>query len=144
MGWQADVRAACITTLDAVASAQSVKLSTYPGRPASIALPHAFVDVLRETNEVSGHLMQRTVQADVVILWGTFDSKVAVEQKDAFVDAYVVYLRDVPNYASAGASTLFRVASTEDDPTFVPDWLDRANQRPYYATRITVEAYREE
>lgn len=133
-----------MTTLAAVATAQSVKLSTYPGRPASIALPHAFVDVMREDNVVSGHLMQRTVQADVVILWGTFDSKAAVEQKDAFVDAYIEYLRDVPNYASAGPSSLFRVASTEDDPTFTPDWLPREAQRPYFATRVTVEGYREQ
>lgn len=144
MGWQADVRSACMTTLDAYASGANVKLATYPGRPASLAPPHAFVDVLREENVVSGHLMQRTVQADIVIVWGLFDSKVAVEQKDAFVDGYIVYLRDVPNYASAGPSSLFRVASTEDDSTFTPDWMDRANQRPYYATRITVEAYREE
>ena len=142
MGFQEDVRAACMTTLAAVATAESVKLSTYPGRPATIAPPHAFVNVLRESQDLSGHLLQRTVQADIVICWGDFDSKAAVEQKDAFVDAYAIYLRDVPNYASAGPSSVFRVVATEDDPTFTPEWLTRP--RTYFATRITVEGYAEE
>lgn len=143
MGFQEDCRAAAITTLDAVAAAQSVKLSTYPGRPASIHLPHAFVDLLRDTIEYVGAQMKMTVQVDIVILWGLFDSAVAVAQKDAFVDAYMSYLRDVPDMAAAGPNTLFAVVSTEDDPTFVPDWLGRENGggRPYYATRITVEGF---
>lgn len=133
-----------MTTLAAHATASNVKLSTYPGRPTSIGTPHAFVDNIQEENVLSGHLMQRTVTVTVVILWGTFDSKAAVEQKDEFVDGFAEYLRDVPNYAAAGASSIFRFAGSEDDPTFTPDWLPREVQRPYFATRMTLEGYREQ
>lgn len=131
-----------MTMVAAVATAQSVKLSTYPGRPASIAPPHAFVDVLRESIEYVGHLMQRTVQADLVIVWGAFDSKAATEQKDAFADDLIAYVRTQVH--AAGANTTIGVVSTEDDPTFLPDWLPREQQRTYYATRVTLEGYAEE
>jgi hypothetical protein len=139
MGFQADVRAAAMTTLGAHASAASVKLQTYAGRPRSIHPPTAFIDVVRETIVYLGHLMQRTVQADVVLVHGSFDSADAAAQKDAFVDGYIDYVRG--NVHAAGANTTLGVVSTEDDPTFVPDWLPQADQRVYYATRITLEGF---
>ncbi len=144
MGFQADVRAAAITMLEAHASASSVKLATYPGRPRSIALPHAFVDLMRETIVYQGHMMQRTVQVDVVLLHGLFDSQEAVDAKDAFVDGFIDYVRGQVH--AAGANTTIGVVSTEDDPTFIPDWLPRSENslRPYYATRITLEGYAED
>lgn len=129
-----------MTLVATTATTASVKLSTYPGRPATIAPPHAFVDVMRETVAYVGHLMQRTVQADLVICWGDFDSKAAVEQKDAFVDALIPYVRSQVH--AAGANTTIGVVSTEDDPTFTPEWLTRP--RTYYATRVTLEGYAEE
>jgi len=139
MGFQADVRAACMTLLGGHATAQSVTLATYPGRPRSINPPHAFVDVMRETIVYTGHMMSRTVQADVVLVYGTFDSGEAVDQKDTFVDGFIDYVRD--HVHEAGANTTIGVVSTEDDPTFVPDWLARELQRTYYATRITLEGF---
>lgn len=140
MGFQADVRAAAVTTLAAVASAQSVALQVYAGRPKAVLPPTAFVDVMRETTVYVGHMMQRTVQADIVVLHGSFDSADAADQKDAFVDAYIDYVRTT-GFHAAGANTTLGVVSTEDDPTFVPDWLEREQQRTYFATRLTLEGY---
>lgn len=140
MGFQADVRAACIELLDDHAAAANVTLATYPGRPASIAPPHAFVDTMREEIDYSiAPILRRTVQADVILIHGTFDSAVAVAQKDAFVDGFIHYVRD--NVHAAGANSTIGVVSTDDDATYVPDWLSRELQRTYYATRITLEAY---
>ena len=144
MGFQADVRAAAMTTLAAYATAQSVKLQAYPGRPRSIAPPTAFVDAMRETIVYVGHMMQRTVQADVILIHGSFDSADSADQKDAFVDGYIEYIRDPSTgFHAAGANTTLGVVSTEDDPTFTPDWLGRENggERTYFATRITLEGY---
>lgn len=142
MGFQAAVRAAAISLLDEYATAASVNLATYPGRPASLAPPHAFVDTMREEIVYVGHMMQRTVQADVVLVHGLFDSGVAVAQKDAFVDGYIDHVRD--HVHEAGANSTLGVVSTEDDPTFTPEWLSRELQRTYYATRITLEGYQGE
>jgi hypothetical protein len=139
VSFEGDVRAACITTLDAYATAQSVKLQTYRGRPRSIKPPTAFVDLVRETIVYVGHMMQRTVQADVVLLHGLFDSGEATDQRDTFVDGYIDYVRGQVH--AAGPQTTLGVVSTEDDPTYVPDWLPREEQRTYFATRITLEGY---
>lgn len=139
MGFQTDVRAAAITTLEAYATANSVKLQTYRGRPRSIKPPTAFIDLERETIVYVGHMMQRTVQVDILLIHGLFDSGEAVDQRDAFTDGYIDYIRD--NVHAAGASTTLGVVATEDDPTWVPDWLIREEQRPYFATRITLEGY---
>lgn len=140
MGFQADVRAAAVTTLGAHATAASVDLQIYPGRVRSIHLPTAFVDTMRETIVYLGPISkQRTVQTDLVLIHGSFDSADAAAQKDAFVDGYIDYLTVNPH--AAGANTTLAVVSTEDDPTFVPDWLPLAEQRTYYATRITLEGF---
>lgn len=130
-----------MTTLGAYASGASVKLQTYAGRPASIAPPTAFVDTMRETTTYLGQVIQRTVQADIVFVHGNFDSADAAESKDEFVDGYIDYVRD--NLNAAGANTTLGVVSTEDDPTYVPDWLGPQNGggRTYFATRITLEGF---
>ena len=141
MTFQAAVRAACITTLEAHATAQSVKLQTYPGRPRSLYPPSAFVDVLRETIVYLGPISkQRTVQADVVLIWGSFDGNDTVAQKDAFVDGFIEYVATSGIHA-AGANTTLGVVASEDDPTFVPDWVPLSEQRTYYVTRITLEGF---
>lgn len=140
MGFQEDVRGAAMTTLKAYADGASIALSQYPGRPATITPTHAFVDEMREDIVYVGHLMQRTVQADVVIVWGDFDTKAATEQKDAFVDGYIAYVRT--NFHAAGASSTIGVVATRDEPTFVPAWI--ARPPTFYATVITLEGYRED
>ncbi len=139
MGFEADVRAACITTLEAYASAASVTLQAYPSRPAKLMPPTAFVDRLsEEVGHVVSPVLQRTVTGEIVLVHGLFDSGEAVAQRDAFVDGYITYLRGNRDAILNGT---FGVTGIEDDPVYVPDWMARENQRPYFATRITVEAY---
>jgi hypothetical protein len=140
MGFQADVRAGVLQELSTYANAQSLTLAIYAGRPRTINPPHAFVDVMRETIVYTGHMMARTVQIDVVIVYGTFDSAVATGQKDAFVDGFIDQVR-ANTFSAAGANTTLGVVSTEDDPTFTPEWLPRDEQRTYYATRMTLEGF---
>ena len=70
---------------------------------------------------------------------GDFDSAVAVAQRDAFVDGFVLWVKE--HIHEAGGNTLINVASIEDEPTYVPDWLPPEYQRTYYGTRITLEGY---
>ena len=140
MGFQADVRAGTLQELASYAAAAGVTLQIYAGRPRTINPPTAFVDVMRETIVYVGHVMQRTVQIDIVLVHGSFDSAVAADQKDAFVDGFVEQVR-TNTFAAAGANTTLGVVSTEDDPTFLPEWLPRDEQRTYYASRITLEGY---
>lgn len=141
MGFQSDVRATAISTLDTYAGNASVALNATRGRPRHISLPQAFIDVERETITYVGHLMQRTVQVDIVLLHGLFDSGEAVDQRDAFVDGYIDYIRD--NIHAAGANTQIQVVSTEDDPLYVTDWIAPSERSAaiYFATRITLEGY---
>lgn len=143
MNFQSDCRAAAVTTLGAYATAANVALNVYRGRPRSVKPPHAFVDRLSETITYVGHMMQRTVQVEVVILWGLFDSGEATDQRDAFVDGYTDYLRDQVDFAAAGANTTFGVASSEDEPNYVTDWIAPSERSAvvYFATRMTLEGY---
>jgi len=136
-----DMRAACVTLLTDYAASASVKLQVYPGRPASIFPPTAFVDRVRERIAYIGPtLMQRTPQVDVVVIHGAFDSKEAADQKDAFVDGFLAW--QVTRFHQAGANTLIAVTATEDDPNYVPDWMPlnrEGKQSMYYATLIQLE-----
>ena len=140
MGLRADLRAACVTLLSGYASAQSIKLQVYPGRPRSLLPPVGFVDTITEaTNSVGPVSFQRHPVARIVVLHGEFDSKDTAEQADAFVDGFIDYL--YTQVHAAGSNTVIDNFSTEDDPTYVPDWQAPENQRTYFATFINVEGF---
>ena len=73
------------------------------------------------------------------MLWGLFDSKEAVEQRDAFCDGFADYITDHRDQADPH-SVLASVAF-QDVPSFVPDWVPPDEQLVYYATRIALEGY---
>jgi hypothetical protein len=140
--FRAAVRAATVEMLRDYAEDAEVKLQVYPGRPASINPPTAFVDVIRETLTNTGTgagIQQRVPQADVILLHGRFDSADTVAQADAFVDGFVAWVK--ANYHAAGAVSLIEVVEVEDVPSFVPDWMAPENQRTYFGTRITLEGF---
>jgi len=141
MDVQTAYRAAALALLDDYASSVSLDLTTYPGRPASIHPPHAFVDRMGAVIDPVGpdSNYQHEPSCEVVILHGDFDSAVAVAQRDAFVDGFVLWVKE--HIHEAGSNTLINVASIEDEPTYVPDWLPPEYQRTYYGTRITLEGY---
>lgn len=138
--FQTAMRAASVELLKDFAEDAGIKLQVYPGRPASIFAPCAFVDRLRERITYLGPTSrQRVPQADVLVIHGNYDSKDAAAQKDAFVDAFLDWVTE--RYHQAGANTLIAVVGTEDDPNYVPDWLPPKDGRQpmYYATLIQME-----
>lgn len=139
-GLQAALRAAAVELLTDYAASAGIGLQVYPGRPRSLFPPTAFVDRITETIEYLGpRIQQRTPRAEVVVLHGLFDSKDATEQKDAFTDGFLEWV--TARYHAAGTNTLLAVVSTEDEPSFVNDWMPPAEQRTYYATRLTLEGF---
>lgn len=142
MSLQAQSRAAAVALLAAYAAAQTtpIKLQVYPGRPRTINPPTAFVESISET--VSYEATQigfRTAEVEVLVLHGLFDSKDTSEQKDAFVDGFLAYVDD--NVHAAGGTRTFGGLSTEDVPNYIPEWLQPELQRPYFATRITLQGF---
>jgi hypothetical protein len=131
-------RNAAVTLLTTFAADVGLKLQVYPGRPRSINPPTAFVDSIRETyqySNVTWRLRQPTL--DIIILWGLFDSKEAVDQADQFADAFLDWVTD--RFHAAGANTIVGITEIVDDPTYVPDWQPPAEQRTYFATRVSLE-----
>lgn len=133
------LRAASMSLLEGYKADVGIKLQTYPGRPASVNPPTAFVDRMLARIEQTAHLFQRYPRVEVLVLHGLFDSKEAVDQRDAFVDGFFDWVRD--NIDAAGANTEVYMVAEEDVPVYVPDWLPPEKQRAYYATRITLEGF---
>lgn len=139
MGFRADLRAAAVTLLSEYAADADIRLQVYRARPASINTPCAFVDNIREEREFTAQLIQRTPTLEVIVLHGLFDSGEAVDQGDAFVDGFLAWVDD--RIHQAGGSTTIGAVSTEDQPTYVPDWLPPDRQRTYYATQVNLEGF---
>jgi hypothetical protein len=135
--FQAAMRAAAVAFVTDYAQSASVRLQVYPGRPASLAPPTAFVDGIHEVITYTGLLVSRVPTAEVIVLFGLFDSAEAVAQKDAFADGLIDWALD--RYHQAGANTLISVNEVEDLPTYVNDWMAPARQDTYYAMRISLE-----
>jgi hypothetical protein len=139
------MRAAAVTLLTDYAANAGTKLQVYPGRPKSLFPPTAFVDRISESLEYPGSTTwrQRTVRCDVIVIFGNFDSKEAVDQKDAFVDGFLDWATD--NVHAAGANTTIGVTAVEDEPAWTPDWRPaNTTNGPdpiYYATRLTLEGF---
>ena len=114
------LRAACMTLLDALRHDGGHLLQTYPGRPMSLRPPTGFVDSIDETVDYTANLRQRHPIAQVVVVWGLFDSAEAVAQRDAFVDAWLDAVTDDPH--AANVATLVEANQIVDEPAFEPDW----------------------
>lgn len=133
---------AFLTDYAATATGLSKKMQVYRARPLTINPPTGFVDEIREAFVSTGiTLHQRRPQVDVVVLFGTFDSGEAVDQKDAFVDGLADWIMARP--AQAGANTLIDIVSCQDLPAFVNDWMPKEAQRSYFGTLITLEGFSE-
>ncbi len=143
MGLQADMRAAAVGMLTDCATAAGVQMQVYPARPMSLYPPTGFISEMGDTlTEFPGAslLYQHRPGIEVVCVWGTFDSKEAVTQRDSFVDAYHAWVRARPH--EAGGRTLIGPLSVNDIPVFNPDWGNEAQrQTSYYATRIVLEGF---
>lgn len=141
IAFQTAMRAAAVQLLEDFAADVGVRLQVYRARPISIHPPTAFIDSIAEDIEYAGPTMrQRTPRVQVVVLHGLFDSGEAVDQRDAFVDAFMDWVTD--RYHAAAGSTLLAVTATEDVPNFIADWLaPTIERRAFYATQITLEGF---
>lgn len=132
------LRAACVTLLGSYGSSASLNLQTYPARPATIFPPCAFVDRIDESIDYTAGLRQSHPVAQVVVIWGDFDSKEAADQRDAFCDGFLDTVTDDPD--AIAASTAVELNRISDEPTFQPDWgNDIQRNTIYYATRFFLE-----
>ena len=136
--FQTAMRAAAVQLLTDFKQDVGMTLQIYPGRPKTINPPTAFINAVRERIDFDG-LRQRVVQVDIVTVWGLFDSAEAVDQRDVFSDAFIDWTSD--RFHAAGGSTVLEPRSTEDDPTFVAEWLPQERQLPWFATTITLEGF---
>ena len=137
IAFQTALRAACVSLLTSYGTSAGLKLQVYPGRPMALAPPTGFVDRIDETIDYTG-LVQRRPVAQVVAVWGVFDSKEAVTQRDAFVDAWLDAVID--DIHEAAAKTTIGITRISDEPVFNPDWGNEAQRSTsYYATRFFVE-----
>ena len=140
--FQMAMREAAVDLLEGFKAEAGIGLQIHRARPRSIYPPTAFVESLSETVAYTGLLHQRTPRVEVIVLHGLFDSAEAVDQRDAFVDAFLDYVLD--DYHAAGGETLIALTNVEDIPAFVPDWIRpvRDGVLPtYYATQITLEGF---
>ena len=138
--FQTLMRAAAVDLLTEYATGASIKLQVYSGRPRSLYPPTAFPDLVREATVFTGPTQrQRTVTVELVALWGDFDSKEAVDQRDAFCDGFADYVTN--NRGKADSRSVIASVAFQDVPNFIPDWLPPEEQASYYATRIALEGY---
>jgi len=138
--FQTLMRKAAVDLLTEYAAGAGIKLQVYPGRPKSLYPPTAFPDSIREETVFTGPVQrQRTVTVELLVLWGLFDSKEAVDQRDAFCDGFADYVTD--HRDQADPHTVLAGVAFQDAPAFVPDWVPEDQQVTYYATRIAVEGY---
>lgn len=143
MAIQAAYRAAAVSLLTDCAANANVRLQVYRARPLTLHPPTGFVDQMGDTNTpfpATSTLYQHEPALEVVLVWGLFDSGEAVDQRDAWVDAFHDWVRARPH--EAGANSLIGPRGLVDIPNFVPDWGNQAQQETsYYATRITLEGF---
>lgn len=140
VSFRADVRAACVSLLAAYRTDAEIDFNIYKARPRSVTIPHAFVDVIRETVTYVGPVqVQRDLTATVVVLHGLFDSAEAVQQADRFADDFLYWVSD--DVHAAGANSTIAVADIEDIPAYVADWLPESTPRTFFATQITLEGF---
>lgn len=136
IAFQTAMRAGAVAMLEAYKASASLKLQIYPGRPRSVNPPTAFPDRFSETLNHTG-LTQRQPQLVVAVLHGLLDSAETVAQRDAFVDGFIDWSLD--DLDAAHANTVMTVVAVEDDPSYIPEWLEPQYQRTYYASLITLE-----
>lgn len=135
--FRASVRAGAMALLQGYADANSGALKQiYPGRPMQILPPCAFIDTINEPDiNYTASMIQRTPRVAIRLVKGVFDSAEAVAGMDTMVDGFIQYVLD--NRFAAGAKTLVAVVSVDDEPGWIPEWMD--DSKSYFSTLVTVE-----
>ncbi len=131
------------SALEAFKTAEGLNLQIYPGRPRTIFPPSIWQDVRRDTISFRGvrdvNFMAHSLTSELVAVHGLFDTKEALEQRDAFIDAFASYIRANRDTGLAGPNSVLLSMTITDVPNYVPDWVPEQEQTTYYATLITLE-----
>ena len=98
IAFQTKLRQACVDLLTTY-KATVPDLDVYPGRPMTLYPPHGFVDKIDERINYTNGLRQRHPIAQIVVIWGVFDSKNTAEQRDALVDGFLDVVTDAAEQA---------------------------------------------
>lgn len=139
-GYHAITRAAAVALMQEAAYDAGVKMQVYRARPASIHPPTGFVEGVDETiTEFTITRGAHFPRVTLTFLWGSIDSGDAVDQRDAFVDAFYELAR--AEYHAISTTSLIGPTAITDIPAYTPDWLPQDAQRTYYATQVILEAY---
>lgn len=138
----ATLTSSIVNTLEAFKAAAGINLNIYPGRPSTIHPPHAWIDRRRDeitsTGDSAFNAMNHLVTVEIVVVHGLFDSREAVDQRDAFVDAFNSWLRDNNRLVGlAGGNSTLERWSADDVPDFTPNWT--RTEVAYYATQYRLE-----
>lgn len=132
-----------VDALEAFKAAEGLNLQVYPGRPANLFPPTAWVDARHDSIEFNFagasayNTMEHTATVEVIVVHGLFDSAEAVDQRDAWVDAFNNYLRANRFVGLAGGNSVLERLRVDDVPNYVPDWIERPST--YYATLYRLE-----
>jgi len=132
-----------VQALEGFKTAEGLNLQIYRGRPASLFPPTAFIDARHDTIELNFagadayHAMEHTAVVEVVVVHGIFDTGEAIDQRDAFVDAFNNYLRANRMVGLAGGNSVLERVRLDDIPNYVPDWIERP--LTYFATLYRLE-----
>lgn len=136
----AAARAGTMTMLKDCAADAGIPLATYRARPVLLTPPHAFIDSINETMSwFAGNNFQRLPVVSVIGVWGLFDSGTAVDQRDAFLDAFYAWVAERPHAFDGNA--MVDPVDIDDLPAWVPDWVEPRLQRVYYASRIRLRGF---
>lgn len=131
------MRIAAITLLDGFMAANPTMLKhTFRARPASIMVPCAFVDGIDEDIAYTPAGAQRTPDARIRIVRGTFGAGDVADANDELIDDFIDYVVD--NLHAAGPNTLALITSVEDDDGWIPEWMPADKQLPYFSTILTL------
>jgi len=130
-------------TLQEFKTDSGLSLQIYRGRPASLQPPAIWQDSRTDTISFRGvrdvNFMGHVMRTQLVALHGLFDSGEAVDQRDAFMDAFASWVRAHRDTGLAGPHSVLLSMTMDDVPNYVPDWVPLDRQLVYYATTITLE-----
>lgn len=131
------------SVLEAFKADSGLRLQLYPGRPVHLSPPSIWQDARRDTISFRGPrasgFMGHTMNTQLVALHGRFDAADTLAQRDAFVDAFLSFLRAGRDLGLAGPNSNTESVIIDDEPNYVANWVPPDEQVPYYATLITLE-----
>lgn len=114
---QTVVRTGTVKLLTDFRASLGSQLQIYRARPRQLKPPTAYVEGITETlADITIEERQRNPRVSIRCVWGRFDDGDAVDQRDAFVDAFLDFVVDRPH--AFGPNTICSAVAVADAPAF--------------------------